>query len=172
MSAKFVENYPYDGLVTTVRLPKVEIWEGRAGVGPIIDVKSVAKSTFQALSTKEATFTGKEIIFIKAYLKISNTALAKLIKTPKQELAKWEDFEDKPVNINQECANLLKQHMQNHIKEAENLLRPADKENIKPSSQSLASQGMFAGKKRKLSDTNLGNDQNQQKDNTKKRPKK
>jgi DNA-binding transcriptional regulator YiaG len=116
MSDKILGNFLYEGLGFPIELHNVEMRAFGSEYHPVIDVKKVADSAMQALSTQESTFTGDQVMFMRTYLKKDTSEFAKLIHSSEQDVTKWESCADKTIDMNLQSENLLKQHIINYFK--------------------------------------------------------
>jgi DNA-binding transcriptional regulator YiaG len=132
MSKNFVNEYVYDGLGFPVKLRKVEMVVFQNELHPKIDVRKVADKAIQALLAQTEKITGNQIIFFRIYFSMSQKKLAKLVNEPLKVVKQWEEFQNKPINMDAATETVLRQHIKQHI-----------------SSHPLTTTGMFSSKQKK-----------------------
>jgi len=99
MSKKVVKNYTYTGLGFPIELHQVEMVKFEGEWHPKIDVRKVADFAIKSLVAQESRLTGDQIRFIRSYFSISLRDFAKVVNESHSAVKKWEDFSDKPTNM-------------------------------------------------------------------------
>jgi len=111
MSKKLVKNYIYRELGFPIELHDVEMVFFDGEFHPKIDVRKTADLAIKSLVSQKARLTGNQIKFIRVYLSMSLREFAKIVNESHMAVKKWEDFKDKPTNMDRNIEIMLRLHI-------------------------------------------------------------
>lgn len=115
MSKKIIKKYIYDGLGFPIELHNVEVVTLHGESHPKIDVRKVADAAIRDLIIQSSRLTGNQIKFIRTYLSMSLREFSEVVNESHMAVKKWEDFKDKPTNMDRNIEILLRLHIYKHI---------------------------------------------------------
>ena len=114
MSKKIERKYIYNGLGFPIELHNVEMVKFDGEFHPKIDVRKVADTAIKDLVSQPTRLTGNQIKFIRSYLEMSLRQFSEVVNESHMAIKKWEDFEDKPTNMDVNIEILLRLHIYKH----------------------------------------------------------
>lgn len=112
---KIVKKFIYEGLGFPVELHDVEIVMLDGVYHPKIDVRKIADLTIKSLVIQKARLTGNQIKFIRTYFAKSLREFAQIVNESHMAVKKWENFKNKPTNMDLNIEILLRLHIYDHI---------------------------------------------------------
>jgi len=115
MKTKTVRKYIYDGLGFPVELHDVEMVMIDGEFHPKIDVRKVADSTINSLVLQQTRLTGNQIKFIRTYFSMSLREFTRIANESHMAIKKWEDYKDKPTNMDKNVEIMLRLQIYDHI---------------------------------------------------------
>lgn len=115
MNKKIIKKYIYNGLGFPIELHNVVVVMFNGEFHPKIDVRKIADSAMKSLVLQESRLTGNQIKFIRTYLSKSLREFSEIVNESHTAIKKWEDFKDKPTNMDKNIEILLRLHIYNHI---------------------------------------------------------
>lgn len=110
-----MKKFIYTGLGFPIELHNVECIKISGEFHPKIDIKKVADIAIKSLVTQEGRLTGNQIKFIRSYLTMSLRAFAKVVNESHAAVKKWEDFVEKPTNMDINIEIMLRLYIFDHI---------------------------------------------------------
>ena len=115
MSKKIVKNYTYNGFGFPVELHDVEMVLINDEFHPKIDVRKVSDLVIKSLVLQNSRLTGNQIKFIRTYLSMSLREFAKVVNESHMAVKKWEDYKDKPTNMDKNIEIMLRLHIYDYV---------------------------------------------------------
>lgn len=115
MTKKIVKKYIYNGLGFPIELHNVEMVMFNGEFHPKIDVRKIADSAIKSLVSQETRLTGNQIKFIRTYFSMSLRDFSEIVNESHMAVKKWEDFKDKPTNMDRNIEILLRLYIYDHI---------------------------------------------------------
>ena len=112
---KTVKKYVYEGLGFPVELHDVEMVKIDGDFHPKIDIKKISTNVVSSLVLQEKRLTGNQIKFIRSYFSMSLRDFAKIMNESHMAVKKWEDFNDKPTNMDKNIEIMLRLHLYDRI---------------------------------------------------------
>lgn len=99
MTKKIVKKFIYNGLGFPIELHDVEMITINGEYAPKIDVRTVADNAMKSLVLQNSKLTGNQVKFIRSYFSASLREFGKIVNESHMAVKKWEDFKDKPTNM-------------------------------------------------------------------------
>lgn len=115
MKNKILKNFTYNGLGFPIKLHNVEMAMIEGELHPKIDVKEISESAIKSLVRQENRLTGNQIKFIRTYFSMSLREFSKVVNESHMAVKKWEDFGNKPTNMDLNIEILLRLHIHNQV---------------------------------------------------------
>lgn len=115
MNKKIVKKYIYNGLGFPIELHNVEMVMFNGEFQPKIDVRKIADLAIKSLVSQETRLTGNQIKFIRTYFSMSLREFSEIVNESHMAVKKWEDFKNKPTNMDKNIEILLRLHIYDHI---------------------------------------------------------
>lgn len=115
MNKKIEKKYIYNGLGFPIILHNVEMVEFDGEFQPKIDVRKIADSAIKKLVVQPTRLTGNQIKFIRTYLSKSLRQFSEIVNESHMAVKKWENFKEKPTNMDKNIEILLRLHIYNYI---------------------------------------------------------
>jgi len=99
MSKKILKTVTYEGLGFPVELHDVEMIMINGEYAPKIDVRAIADAAMKSLVLQQTKLTGNQVKFIRTYFSASLREFGKIVNESHMAVKKWEDFKNKPTNM-------------------------------------------------------------------------
>lgn len=115
MNKKIIKNYIYTGLGYPIELHDVEVVQFENESYPKIDIKEISDLAIKSLISQNSRFTGNQIKFIRAYFDMSLREFSTIVNESHMAVKKWEDFKDKPTNMDRNIEIMLRLHIFNKV---------------------------------------------------------
>lgn len=115
MNKKTVKKYIYSGLGFPFELHNVEMIMFNGKFHPKIDIRKTADLAIKSLVSQPSRLTGNQIKFIRTYFSKSLREFSEIVNESHMAVKKWEDFKDKPTNMDRNIEILLRLHVYNSI---------------------------------------------------------
>ena len=115
MSKKIMHKYTYNGLGFPIELHNIEMVQIDGDYHPKIDVRKVADSAIKSLVIQTSRLAGNQIKFIRTYLSMSLRQFSEIVHESHMAVKKWEDYKEKPTNMDLNIEIMLRLHIYNYI---------------------------------------------------------
>lgn len=115
MRKKIEKKFIYTGLGFPVELHNVEMIKIKDAFHPKIDVRKIADSVIESLIIQKTRFTGNQVKFIRTYFSMSLRKFANVVNESHTAIMKWENFSDKPTNMDVNIESMLRLYICDHV---------------------------------------------------------
>lgn len=110
-----MEIYVYEGLGFPIELHDVEMMLFEGEYHPKIDVKKVSDFAIKNLVLQKNRLTGNQIKFIRTFFSKSLRDFAKMVNESHMAVKKWEDYKNKPTNMDFNVEIMLRLYVYDQI---------------------------------------------------------
>jgi len=115
MKKIIAKNYIYEGLGFPIELRDVEMVKIDGELHPKIDVRKIADLAIKSLVLQNKRLTGNQIKFIRTYYSMSLREFSKIVNESHMAIKKWEDYKDKPTNMDKNIEIMIRLQIYNRI---------------------------------------------------------
>lgn len=115
MNKKIIKKFIYEGLGFPIELHDVEMIMLDKEYHPKIDIRKIAETAIKSLVLQESRLTGNQIKFIRTYFSKSLREFSEIANESHMAVKKWEDFKDKPTNMDRNIEILLRLYIYKNI---------------------------------------------------------